>query len=292
MNLSDVGEDVLVAKILSALRVRGEDVEVAAGDDCAVVRASGRILLKTDCLIEGVHFLDSHPPDKVGWKAMARVLSDMAAMGARPRHALVTAAFPESYRVRDVLRMYRGLERAAGRFGVTIVGGETAKSPGPVFISVALTGSPGPRGYVKRSGGRAGDALLVTGVLGKSLRSHHLNFMPRVVEGMWLADNFKPSAMMDLSDGLGADLPRLTRACGLGFEVDPALLPRRRGADVRAAIGDGEDYELLFAITPRKLPALEINWRKRFPKVRLTRIGTLRKGEARELDAPGYQHFH
>ena len=162
------------------------------------------------------------------------------------------------------------------------------------MISIALTGEVPTADFVSRAGGRAGDVLFVTGVLGRSLASGwHLRFSPRIEQARWLVRHFRPRAMMDLSDGLAADLPRLAAAGGTGFVVDPALVPRRRGATIEQALGDGEDFELLFAIDPRKAPRLEAAWKKKFSRLPLTRIGHLApSGVARGLGSSiGYDHF-
>src|SRR6202040_170649 len=122
-----------------------------------------------------------------------------------------------------------GLEAAAKEYDVNLVGGETAKSPGPVFLSVALTGTVDQGKYVQRSGGRKGDWLYVTGKLGGSIAGKHLRFRPRVNEARWLVSRFPVHAMMDLSDGLASDLPRLATSSRLGFEIDLAKLPLNRG---------------------------------------------------------------
>ena len=134
--------------------------------------------------------------------------------------------------------------------------------------------------------------LFVTGRLGGSIRGRHLRFSPRLEEAEWLAKHSKPSAMMDLSDGLGADLPRLAAASGCGWEIDPQSLPRHRGCDIAAAIGDGEDYELLLAVPPRRCRNLTARWSKRFPKLELTEIGRLAPGDhiAPELSG-GWAHY-
>ena len=160
------------------------------------------------------------------------------------------------------------------------------------MISVALTGTVARKHCCLRSGGRPGDALFVTGRLGGSLSGKHLRFEPRLAEATWLASNFKPRAMMDLSDGLAADLPRLAEASGCGFEIDPASVPRTRSCSIEAALTDGEDYELLFAIPPSKATALTAAWSKKFPKLPLARIGTLAKpGTATPDLRGGWTHF-
>lgn len=296
--LSDVGEDALVARLIRRLPL-GPRVEAGPGDDCAVLRVPGRRerqLLKTDCLVEGVHFRRDHAPELVGRKALARAISDIAACGGKPDAALVTVAAPGDLPVSYLEGIYAGLVRTARRFGVSIVGGETARSPGGLFLSVALTGWVKPGRLATRRGGRAGDALFVTGRLGGSFgadgNGRHLTFIPRLAEARWLTKNFAVHAMMDLSDGLGADLPRLADVSRRGYTVDLEAIPRTRGCSVAQAVGDGEDYELLFAVAARDAAKLATAWGGKFPRVPLTRIGALRAKRAERTPlAPGYGHF-
>ena len=295
MNLSEVGEDRLLAQLLPLLS-RNRSVVLGAGDDCAVVRGpqQGHFqLLKTDCVVEGVHFKTASPPALIGWKAMARPLSDFAAMSGVPQFALVTLIVPAKRTLGWTKKIYRGLERAARTFQVVIVGGETSSSRGSAVISVSVTGFVEKNRWVGRAGGKAGDELLVTGRLGGSLRGRHFKFTPRIEEARWLTKHFPIHAMMDLSDGLGADLPRLARASGVGFEVDEKAIPRQRGCSVAQAISDGEDYELLFAVSPQHSASLQKRWRRRFPKLPLTRIGRLNSSFViRHSKLPvGYVHF-
>lgn len=277
LTLSDLGEDRLVARLTHGLPANAT-LLVGPGDDCAVVgRRSDPVwtLLKTDCVIEGVHFTPDTDFRRVGWKALARAVSDIAAMGGQPVHALITVAMPPTLEVQKADALYAGLRKCARKFGISIAGGETARTPdeaGPVFISVALTGTVERARCVTRSGGRPGDLLYVTGRLGGSLAGRHLDFVPRLAEASWLTTHFRLHAMMDLSDGLGADLPRLAAASKCGFEIGD--LPCAPGCSREAALGDGEDFELLFALSPRHAGRLERDWpfSKKLP---LTRIGCL-----------------
>ena len=293
MKLREVGEDRLLAQLLPTLS-RNSSVVLGAGDDCAVVRCpppDNFQLLKTDCIVEGIHFAATSPPALVGWKAMARPLSDFAAMSGVPRFALVTLIIPAERALDWTKKLYHGLEKAARAFRVAIVGGETSNIKGPAVISVSLTGFVERSRWVSRDGGKANDELLVTGRLGGSLRGRHLKFTPRIEEARWLTEHFPIHAMMDLSDGLDADLPRLARASGVGFEVDEDAVPRQRGCSVRHAIGDGEDYELLFAVSPTVRAELQRRWRKRWA-LELTRIGRLTKVKSSPENWPaGYVHF-
>ncbi len=298
MKLRDVGEDRLLEQLLSKLQA-GRGTVLGPGDDCALVDSGKRDLLdvlKTDCLVEGIHFEKKTPPELVGWKAMARPLSDFAAMSAVPQFALVTLIVPSDGELSWVQRLYRGIEKAARPFDVFIVGGETSNIKGPAVVSLSVTGFVEKKRWVGRGGGKACDDLFVTGRLGGSLRGQHLRFVPRIIESRWLTENFRVHAMMDLSDGLGTDLPRLAKTSGLGFEVDEAALPRNRDCTISQAISDGEDYELLFAISPKKSPSLLPRWRKKFPNVDLTRIGRLnRKSKIENRKSKqfptGYVHF-
>jgi thiamine-monophosphate kinase len=294
MKLAGYGEDRLVRELTRGLPA-GDNVRAGIGDDCAVTGGKSDAqwrLLKTDCVIEGVHFTMRDGPRKIGRKALARPLSDIAAMGGLPECALVTIAAPPGMEVAWLRHFYAGLRRLAEQFNVAVVGGETARSPGPFFCSVALTGLVESKHCVTRSGGRGGDFLYVTGRLGGSLRGKHLSFTPRIAEARWLVQNFPLRAMMDLSDGLGADLPRLAHAGGTGFMVYEEKIPVTRGCTTRNALADGEDYELLFAISPREAKPLETAWKRRFPRLPLTRIGELcALNPSRPASSRGFDHF-
>jgi thiamine-monophosphate kinase len=295
MRLRDLGEDRLLDQLLPYLPL-GKGVAASAGDDCAVVKNSvGRnfLVLKTDCIVRGVHFSSEAKAIDVGWKAMMRPLSDFAATSAVPQFALVTLIVSERTPLDWIKKLYRGLRRAAERFGVSIVGGETSSTPGPAVISVGVVGFVERNRCISRRAGKAGDDLFVTGRLGGALKRKHLQFMPRITESRWLTENFSIHAMMDLSDGLGVDLPRLARASKLGFNIELEDLPLSRGANVDAAISEGEDYELLFAISRRERSRLEREWRKRFPKLLLTRIGQLQRTTniKQRTSLGGYIHF-
>ena len=294
MKLANLGEDKLLLDLLSRSEV-SSDVILSAGHDCAVVRSkTNRLLvLKCDCVVEGVHFKRSASPEAVGWKAMMRPLSDFAAVSALPRYALITLMVPGSTSRGWVDRVYTGLKRAGDRYQVGIVGGETSRTPGPASLSVAVVGFVERSRWTSRSGGKAGDDLFVTGRLGGSLGGRHLKFTPRIDEARWLTANFHVHAMMDLSDGLGTDLPRLARASRVGFEIEEGLLPLNPGCTAKAAVSDGEDYELLFAVNPGNRRRLLAKWKRQFPRVRLTRIGQLTKPNKSKQQklARGYVHF-
>ena len=294
-SLRELGEDRLLAQILPQLK-RNSRVVAGAGDDCAVVKFRGAkewLLLKSDCVVEGIHFVTRSNARAVGWKAMMRALSDFAAMSGIPQFALITLVIAGKKRVVWVRDLYRGLNQAARYFDVAIIGGETSDTDGPSVIVVSIAGFTEADRYILRSGGKANDDLFVTGKLGGSIHRRHLNFVARIEEARWLTANFKVHAMMDLSDGLGADLPRLARASRLEFSIDERALPVSRGCTLQQAISDGEDYELLFAISRRDRARLERMWRRKFPKLELTRIGSLHQKSKikRQTFLRGYVHF-
>jgi thiamine-monophosphate kinase len=292
MKLKELGEDAVVEAITHKLRF-DQRVEIGPGDDCALVHFGENLqLLKTDCVVEGIHFFPETPAKAVGWKALCRAISDIAAMAGDPLDAVITVAIPQDRELSWLTDLYAGLNRAASRYGVNLVGGETSRSPGPVFISVALTGKVEKERLVTRAGGTIGDRLYVTGRLGGSLREKHLSFEPRLAESRWLTQNFKLHAMIDLSDGLGSDLPRLAKASGAGFGIDFSALPKNEGCSEEQALTDGEDYELLFALSNEDGPRLESAWKEVFPELPLTCIGRLteRKKEP-SFKKPGYDHF-
>jgi thiamine-monophosphate kinase len=295
MKLRRIGEDRLLARVLPSLPTHKRVIS-SAGDDCAVVeppKGKNRLLLKTDCVVEEIHFQPATDPLLVGWKAMMRPLSDFAAMSGLPQFALITLIVPSARSASWVEKIYRGLNRAAAQFDVSIVGGETSATRGPAVISVSVSGFVEKKRWISRAGGKNGDDLFVTGHLGGSLGGKHLRFVPRIQESRWLAKNFSVHAMIDLSDGLGADLPRLARASKVGFEIEMQKLPLARGVTIDNAFSDGEDYELLFAISPRERDRLQRQWKRKFSKLPLTRIGRLSQLptlNSRPLPG-GYVHF-
>lgn len=292
--LRDVGEEALVERLIARLPGNA-DVIVGAGDDCGIVRfGEGEQwqLLKTDCLIESVHFVPGTDPVLVGRKAFNRVLSDIAAMGGTPSHALVTIATDSDRQVSEIEGWYEGMTAVASECGCSIVGGETANLDGEgALISIAMTGVVSPENCVRRSGAEVGDKIWVTGRLGGSFESgRHLIFSPRLQESQWLCERFKPSSMMDLSDGLGSDLPRLAAASGLGYSVDTAALPLHAHVTVAQAVTDGEDYELLMTMSPEKSKKVLAEWNAAWPDLSLTRIGEV-VAETEVSLQRGWEHY-
>jgi thiamine-monophosphate kinase len=252
----------------------------------------GRQLLFTcDPVVEGVHYRPGTPARQVGWKAMARNLSDIAAMGGQPRWAVVSLGLRPRTPVAWVEQLYAGLHAAARRFGCAIVGGDTTHVTKEPFVVVTLLGEVKRARVALRSGARVGDAVFVTGTLGGSLAGKHLRFIPRLREAQWLVQHFRIQAMMDLSDGLASDLHRLAEASGVGFHIAGARVPCH--GSLWEALTDGEDYELLFTVRRHDAQALRKAWPFR---LRLTEIGGVIRGREVLCDGvggnpKGYDHF-
>jgi thiamine-monophosphate kinase len=235
-------------------------VWIGLGDDAAAVALpSGSCLITTDMLLEGSCFrLAEAGPRLVGRKAMAVNLSDIAAMAGRPVAAVVSVGLPRHGGRALGEDLYRGLREMADAFSTSLVGGDTNSWDGPLVISVTLLGEATPRGPVRRSGAKPGDWLLVTGPLGGSILGKHLTFTPRVHEALSLHAVADLHAMIDISDGLAGDLAHICEESGCGAVLRAADIPiaadARRMTDQRSpldhALGDGEDFELLFAMSP------------------------------------------
>ena len=249
-------------------------VLTGVGDDCAVLkgdRAGHYWLFKTDAVVEGRHFTPQTPANLVGRKALARVLSDFAAMGGVPLYALITLGLPKKFDLPRLRSLYAGLTKLARTYQVNLVGGETTRTR-ELLVSISALGKTILYRPLLRSGAKVGDHLFVTGRLGGSLAGKHLTFTPRLAEGQFLAKHRLASAMMDLSDGLGSDLPRLAQASQVGFRLDRDRLPLNPKVTWKQACADGEDYELLFTVRPRKIAQLHKTWPFRTP---YTAIGTI-----------------
>jgi thiamine-monophosphate kinase len=328
------GELALIRQIRArAGKVSGSRLRLGIGDDCALLspRAGEELAVTTDLSIAGRHFrLDWHPPESVGHRALARGLSDLAAMGARPVAAFLSLGLPRELTVKKgrkpawVQGFLDGLMALAAAHKTPLAGGDVAESPIAV-ADIVLIGAVPRRKALLRSTARPGDLLYVTGLLGgaaaaldclaqlsdtrtkgglripKSLESQlapQLYPQPRIAQGLWLVRHGAASAAIDLSDGLSTDLAHLCNESRVAAEVDAALLPIHPGATLAQALHGGEDYELLFTAPPTaQLP-------KKIAGVAITRIGRIvkkRAGSAQialisqrgadPLRPQGWQHF-
>jgi thiamine-monophosphate kinase len=259
-------------------------VTLGIGDDAAVVRWAGsEMVVTTDLLCDGVHFvLAETEPGLVGRKALAVNLSDLAAMAARPKAAVIAVLWPRDIELARAQAVYEGLMELADEFDVAVVGGDTNSWLGPLVISVTLWGEGTPLGLLRRDAAQVGDAILVTGQLGGSRLGHHLTFDPRVYEAIELKRRFTLHAGMDISDGLSLDLSRLVAASKVGAELTLASIPISHAAEMLSqasgrtaldhALADGEDFELLLTAPPdaadRILQDAELS-------LQVSRIGTI-----------------
>lgn len=276
--LADLGENILVSQLIAQLPTNAH-LLVGAGDDCAVVARDDMwdSLLKTDVVVQGVHFLAQEQPERIGRKALARAVSDIAAMGGIPEHALITLLAHPQTPVETIYGIYRGLRDHAQEWNISIAGGETSSLPQEgIIINVALIGRIEKGTARLRSQAQEGDIIFVTGELGNSFASqHHLNFCPRIEQGRFLREGDYAHAMMDLSDGLSTDLPRLAQQSKVSFNIFLEKLPLRTGSSITQALSEGEDYELLFTVSPTRTECLKQQWATLFPQLPLTAIGTI-----------------
>lgn len=246
---------------------RGGRVVVDTGDDAAVLKfGASDVLFKTDSVIDGVHFDSATArPEEIGHKALARCLSDVAAMGGLPSFAVVAMMAPRNSDERYLRRIYLGMEKTARAFKTAIVGGDFATHAGKLAISVALLGEMAGLDPARRNGARPGDVVGVTGPLGGSILGKHLRFTPRVKEGRRLAK--LASAMIDVSDGVATDLRHLCEESGVGAVIEGRRVPISAAArrlskkdgrtPLEHALRDGEDYELLYTAAPERARKIE-----------------------------------
>lgn len=282
-------------------------LSLGIGDDMALVSArEGRILVASDMLLDGVHFNSrAHPWEAIGRKAVARNLSDCAAMAVRPLCITVSTVFPREIDESAAQQLFSGIMEIATEFEVAIAGGDTARWDHPLAIDIAIVAEPYPGiEPVPRSGAKVGDGLYVTGYLGGSLLGRHMTFRPRVHEAHLLAAHFgaRLHAMIDISDGLALDLWRMCQASGAGAQVEEDLVLAAAHADAQHAsaadgkpllehvLGDGEDHELLLAIA-REVSDAPVSL---LPIGQVVGTGELRmlhkNGQLRALEPSGYVH--
>lgn len=301
-SLGEIGEFGLI-KSIGRWASRDRSVLCGIGDDAAVLKGNSKkdLLFAADMLIEDRHFrFGEATPFEIGWKAVAVNASDIAAMGGTPRHVVVSLGLPVSLDIAFVKEMYRGMRAVSKAHQINLVGGDTNRSD-KLIVSIAILGEI-PRGKaILRSGARVGDVLLITGGLGGSYESgKHLRFRPRLREARFLAGHFKVNAMIDISDGVVSDLRRLCDASRVGAVLCHETIPLNPGVpNVERAITDGEDFELLFCLSPKEAARL-MAWPngtpgpfypigKIVPKAR--GIKMLRAGRAPKDLGGGFDHF-
>lgn len=313
----------LIRRFLAGAGPDAPGVELGPGDDCALFTAD-RVAISTDLSLEGAHFRREWiGPEEIGYRAAAAALSDLAAMAARPIGVLSSIAVPASDLPAYAVAVSNGVRAAAEAVGASVLGGDVARSPGPVLLDVTVVGEA--TRPVLRSGARVGDTVWVTGRLGgaaaavrawldgeepdPAAREAFARPRPRTREARWLAERGVPSAMLDLSDGLAGDLAHLAAASDVGILLDPTSVPVHPAAlgatasddeALRLALGGGEDYELCFTAPTGVVESIRTTFEESFA-VPLSRVGEVVSGEGVRVRRPdgtieplriqGYRHF-
>ena len=333
MKINEIGEFGLIESIRKNCLALRDGVVKGIGDDCAVYQSSpGRVLLlTTDMLVEDVHFLKSSiTPFQLGRKSIAVNLSDIAAMGGNPLVALISLGIPPDRAVEEIDELYRGMRDRCGRYDVSIIGGDTVASKGNLIINVCLIGEADEHEVLYRSGARPGDRIYLTGVVGdsatglailkgeitapESLTAHFLKAhnepKPQIEFGRIIAASRLASAMIDLSDGLAADLGHIAEESGVGallFENKIPLSPELKaladhaaGTPLNFALSGGEDYVLLVTVPAENTQDFEQAYQKESSSS-LFQIGEIQKekgirikredGSVEELAHKGFDHF-
>ncbi|MFH0888314.1 MAG: thiamine-phosphate kinase [Planctomycetota bacterium] len=291
------------------------DVLIGSGDDCAAIKLPDNNLLyaTTDTIVEDVDFnLRSATPEQIGYKSVAVSLSDLAAMGVgySKIYALVTASLPKRFSESLFTHpLFQGMNRICKQFGVRIIGGDISSTKGPVTITSTLLGIGNKLKPITRSGASVGDAILVTGKLGGSILGKHLYFTPRLNEARLFNQRYKINAMIDISDGLSADLNHILEASEVGAMIDESSIPispdavklskKSRKSVLQHALTDGEDFELLFTASMEE--AIKIIHDNTLKKIPINIIGLIRKekgiflcnrnGKLVKIKPEGFRHF-
>lgn len=295
-----MNEDRFTADLADMFSHRRRDVFTGIGDDAAVLDLSlpgdQLLLAAADQVIRNIHFTPDTPPELIAKKLLNRNISDIAAMGGTPTHALLTVAV-ESLQEDWLKAFHMGLAAEAERYGIAVIGGDLAHTPNDLVATLTILGTVPKQKLCLRSNAKSGDILYLTGTFGHSFQTgHHLTFSPRLDAAQALAGTYT-NAMMDVSDGLAKDLSRFAAASGVSVKITTDL-PKRDGANDEEALNDGEDYELIIAVPPEKSQALE---RSGLPeKLGLTRAGIFTGGQPagtiiyheQKIQEKGYDHFY
>ncbi|MFV1974151.1 MAG: thiamine-phosphate kinase [Candidatus Scalindua sp.] len=298
-------------KWIGSNQKKDKDIIIGIGDDCASIRINGdkMLLVTTDMLVEGTHFdLKKNTPGEIGGKAIACSISDIAAMGCSAKYAVVSICFPYETKTKFARELYRGIKKMADAFNIRIIGGDIVSSKKTVVINVTMYGINKGLKTISRSGAKADDVIMITGELGGSILGSHITFKPRLKEGLLLNKKFNINSMIDISDGLAADLGHILEESGVGavlyedkvpISADAKRLARKTGLSaLHHALHDGEDYELLFTLSGEESKKLLAT--RTFP-ARLSKIGHTNRskgikmqgvdGKLKRIKSIGYNHF-
>lgn len=300
MILKDLGEFKFIDRIAKGIKLSSQVIK-GIGDDAAVLKYTKNkyMLFTTDMIIEDKHFYRSSKPELIGKKSISCNVSDIAAMGGIPRFAVISIGLPGSLDVRFIDRLYGGIKKTADKFNISLVGGDTVNSEN-IIINIALIGEVEKENLVLRSSARQNDTIFVTGNIGGSIKHRHLDFTPRLREARFLVKNFNINSMIDVSDGLLADLGHILEESNKGVVIYENAIPVSKDAvNFDSAVRDGEDFELIFTLSEKDVPTLVKLWPFR---TRLSRIGRIlspekefnliRKNRISEKVKPiGFTHF-
>ena len=293
----------------AAARERPAWLTVGPGDDAAVLSLEKpeNLVLTTDMVVEGVHFSPGTPCKAVAHKAIARCLSDLAAMATRPLCTVAALKMGEETPESRHRELVEALPEAARALSAPLVGGDVGSGSGALVLTVTAIGLAGPAGVVRRSNAREGDRICVTGELGGSIRGRHLEFTPRVEEALELVEVADAHALIDISDGLSTDLLHVAEESGMGAELEANQVPISPDAvelsketgrsPLWHALNDGEDYELLFCVSPEHAQNLQNQGLRGLQVSIVGRIITgsrcyltAEDGERSQLRAEGWEH--
>jgi len=307
-----VSEDEITEWFARQSKLSAADFPIGIGDDMAQIRLAedSSVLVTTDILLDGVHFnLQKTTLKQVGYKAIAVSLSDCAAMATVPIAAVVSVALPKGFGQEELKQLHSGITLVGDKFGCPLVGGDITawKKNEPFAISVAMLSRPAGNQPIKRSGAKVNDSICVTGSLGgapaRQDGGKHLEFEPRVKEAIKIAQKAAINAMIDISDGLSSDLNRICRASRVGAIINAEQIPisqqaKRAEDPLNSALNDGEDFELLFTLSPGECEKLLRKWDESIPITQIGMITDAKKmqikmtnGQIRDLQAAGYNHL-
>ncbi|MFA5389348.1 MAG: thiamine-phosphate kinase [Candidatus Omnitrophota bacterium] len=300
MRLDKLGEFNFIKRISSGTRLSSGVIK-GIGDDAAVLKCTGNryLLFTTDMLVEGKHFSKSHKPYLVGKKSISCNISDIAAMGGRPVSFVISLGAPGNLDTKYTDELYRGIEETAKKFRIDLVGGDTVASE-KIVLNIAMLGEVKKKNLVLRNGAKKGDAVFITGAIGGSIKRKHLVFTPRLEEAGFLVKNFKINSMIDVSDGLLADLGHILEESHKGAVIYENAVPVSREAKgFDQAVRDGEDFELIFTLSRKDAGKLKSIWPFR---TRLSEIGEVldsgkkfsivrKNGKTENIKPTGFTHF-
>jgi thiamine-monophosphate kinase len=301
-------EDEVTSWFRQQRQLSPAEIPIGIGDDMAQIALDrgASVLITTDMLLDGTHFdLQTATLEQVGYKSMAASLSDCAAMATIPLAAVVAVALPRGWSGRHLQDLHAGVLLAADKYHCPLVGGDITSwtSDGRLAVCVSMLSKPGDKPPVRRSGAKVGDVICVTGSLGGSSRRKHLEFEPRVHEALKIARIADLHAMMDISDGLSTDLNRICDQSGVGALVEASAVPISEDAGTAmdpldAALNEGEDFELLFTLSPEQWERLHGRWDDPVPITQIGRITDTGRMEIRMPDGrvvglrpSGYDHL-